>query len=93
MASPIPPTVASVTVPPASSNAPFRYVMAAILIVFAMAMALILAWFKEPITVTDGAIIGTALLFGLAFASESTFTFVVTKAAPFVPFGRRKDDG
>ena len=77
----------------AVGNPLFRYIIATLMVLFAMVMALILAWFKQPITTVDGVIILTALVLGFAAISESTVTFIVTKAEPLLPWGnRRKGD-
>lgn len=88
----MPPTLTIVPTTKPVGNPFFRYLVGTLFIAFAMAMGLLLAYFKQPITTVDGALILVPLVLGFASVSESTLNFVLTKAQPLVPWNRRKDD-
>lgn len=70
-------------------SAIFRWLLAIILMGFAMSWAIALIMQKQTPTTVDAVLILTPLVLGFAAAVPATFTLVITTVRPFWPFGKR----
>lgn len=91
MTTPNSPSTVTTTSTTMGGSPVFRYLLSAILLVFAMGWATLLIWQKETPSTVDGAIILVPLILGVAGLSQATISFVVTTIKPIIPTWGRRD--